>query len=206
LFWPFILPGLIIAAILLFFGWFNCEGKPRLQFIVAGGLVLLLLGVYIAIDGVEAQIGEPYLIYTEEDSRYWNCTTVNASCQGVPETYSCLAYSEQQCYDIIGCNWTYSQGEYYCDGTPNVTCDWLAYYDPTGYKCLETWGCNLYWNETAGVCDWVNTTYYYNNLTYAYSEHDAANGWYSELLAAILVLTGLGVMLGIWDWLKTKDD
>lgn len=80
-----------------------------------------------------------------------NCTwnkEVAATCTGTPSASACLMYNETQCLDLSNCTWDPDLST--CSGTPD-NCTMLADYDPTGFKCEETWGC-LWTNATEANC------------------------------------------------------
>ena len=71
----FLLGGVAVAAILIFYGWFNAkDGQARAMFLVGGGVVLLVLGIFVGMDatGIEVQTYGGCQNFTFEDSYVWD--------------------------------------------------------------------------------------------------------------------------------------
>jgi len=192
----FLLAGVAIAGLLLLFGFFGNE--KRIFLIVGAGLILIITGLFIASDatGIEIQTYGGCMNASYEDSLYWNCTSLNYTCTGTPEQDSCAAYTETQCNEIYDCLWSADE----CTGDVLETCAWLGAYDPTGFKCGETPGCVWEGEPIMALCDEVTITYTYGPC---YAESIGFN--YTQLIALVLILMGLGLLLGIWQWTKTKE-
>lgn len=122
----FFLPGVAIAAILLYLAYVESEGSPRVHLIATGGLLLVILGLFLAMNGLEVKTGEPYLVNTTQ----------------------------------------------------------------------------LYAYESGNISN-ITTNYAYENMTYAHSTMDFA---FSEGLAIILILSGIGFMLVFPAFLNPKPD
>lgn len=196
--WEFFLAGFIVAALLLALGWITLNSGKQFgnYLLVGGGIVLILLGLFVAMDeGLEIQ--SSCLNHTSELSHVWNCSnTTDNTCLGTPWKESCRAYNETQCRAIDNCTW-WTQGG--CTGTPGWTCEEL--YDYGGdEKCRETYGCYI-WNETnPHECDNYETTY-----TYGPCYVDTMDFAYSEALALILMLAGLGTFFLLLTASKFKE-
>lgn len=191
--------GVAIAALLFFYGWFNTkDDTKRLHFIIAASFVLVITGLFLAMNGLEVKTGESCLNYTDEYSHIWNCSnTTDNTCLGTPWKEACRAYNETQCRYIANCTWNGQA----CYGTPGLSCEDLFEYGGEE-KCRETYGCYI-WNETnPHECDNYVTYYYWQNCTDEYSTMDFN---YSELIAIVLILVGIGTAVAAIQWVRTAE-
>ena len=193
--WEFVLAGLIVAGLLLVLGWYalinNADNKGNL-FLVAGALMLLVTGLFSAVDSQGIEIQSDCVNATNEISHVWNCSNETYDCFGTPEPKSCWWYNLTQCEDIDGCEWVGNN----CYGTPEWTCEEL--YDYGGEeKCGETKGCYM-WNETLPhSCD-----SYYTEYTYGPCYKETIGFNFTQMLGAMLMLAGIGTLLGVIGWSK----